>query len=446
MAGMETDLTHRRVLKIAAPIVLSNATVPILGVVDTGVVGQMGEAAPIGAVGLGAIIITFFYWAFGFLRMGTAGLTAQALGNEDDEEVVALLVRGLLIAGVAGLGLIALQIPLFWLSFQVSPASAEVEDLARDYMAIRIWGAPAAIGAYAITGWLVAAERTRDILVLQLWINGLNMALDLWFVLGLEWGVEGVATATIIAEWTGFALGLWMCRKAFNAPAWRDYALILMPERLKRMAAVNSDIMIRSVLLEIGFASFVFRSSAFDDVTLAANQILIQFLFVTAYAMDGFAFAAEALVGRAMGARNRAMLRRAAVMTSQWGLATVSVLAIVFLIFGPSIIDVMTTSPEVRDVGYAFLIWMVIAPPLGMPSWMLDGIFIGATRTRDMRNAMIISLALYLVALFTLPEIFGNDGLWVAMILFFVFRGATLGVRYPALEAAADRPRDAKRT
>ena len=439
--GGAAAITHRRVFHIAAPIVLSNATVPILGAVDTGVVGQLGEAEPIGAVGLGAVVISFLYWAFGFLRMGTAGLTAQALGADDGPEATALLIRGLLIAGAGGLALILLQAPLFWLGFQISPASEEVEGLAKGYMAIRIWSAPAAIAVYAITGWMIAAERTGAVLVLQLWMNGLNIALDLIFVLGLDWGVEGVAAATLIAEWSGAILGLWMCRTAFAGRDWRDRALILRSDRLRRMMAVNGDILIRTLLLQIGFSTFIFRSAGEGDVTLAANQILIQFLFITAHAMDGFAFAAEALVGRALGARDRATLRRAAIVTSQWGLGTVILLALIFLAFGPAIIDVMTTAEDVRVAAYAFLVWMVLAPPLGMPSWMLDGIFIGATRTRDMRNAMVVSLAIYLVALFTLPEMFGNHGLWAAMLLFFVLRGVTLGLRYPALEAAAERPR-----
>ena len=182
-------VTHRRVLNIAIPIVISNATVPILGAVDTGVVGQIGLAAPIGAVGISAIILSSLYWVFGFLRMGTVGLTAQAAGNNNEAEVAALLTRGLLIGGLAGLALVMLQIPLFWAAFQVSPASAEVESLARSYMGIRVWSAPAAIAIYAITGWLIAQERTRAVLVVQLWMNGLNIALDLWFVLGLGWGI-----------------------------------------------------------------------------------------------------------------------------------------------------------------------------------------------------------------------------------------------------------------
>ncbi len=434
-------ITDKRVLRIALPIVLSNATVPILGAVDTGVVGQMGEAAPIGAVGLGAIILAFVYWIFGFLRMGTAGLTAQALGAKEDREVTALLIRGLMIAGAAGVAYIILQLPIFWLAFQASPASEEVENLTRAYMEIRIWGAPATIGAYVITGWLVAAERTREILVLQLWINGLNMALDVWFVLGLGWGVEGVAIATLIAEWSGLALGLWMCRAAFRGKAWRDAALIFETRRLKKMASVNTDIMIRSILLEIGFTYFIFRSSGFDDVTLAANQILIQFLFITAYAMDGFAFAAEALVGNALGARNRGALRRGAIISFKWGMICVVILAAAFWFGGVAIINIMTTSEEVRVMAYGFLIWIALTPPLGCPSWMLDGIFIGATRARDMRNAMLISLPIFLIAAQFLVPAFDNHGLWASMLIFFMARGVTLGLRYPSLEADADSPR-----
>ena len=432
------DVNSRRVLKIALPIVLSNATVPILGAVDTGVVGQMGLAAPIGAVGIGAIILSFAYWIFGFLRMGTSGLTAQAIGAKDEREVAALLMRGLMIGGAAGLFFIILQSPLFWAGFQLSPASEEVERLARSYMEIRIWGAPAAIAAFAMTGWLIAAERTREVLILQFWINGVNVILDLWFVLGLGWGVEGVAIATLIAEWSGLALGLWMCRGALRLDVWRDRALLFARERLRVMAAVNGDIMIRSILLEIGFATFIFQAAAFDDVTLAANQILLQFMHITAYALDGFAFSAEALVGQALGARARAALRRSAVLTSQWGLLCVCLLALGFWLLGEPIINLMTTAEDVRAAAPEFLIWVAVAPLIGLPAWMLDGIFIGATRTRDMRNGMLISLPAFFVALWVFTPLWGNHGLWAAMMVFFAFRGITLGMRYGALERSAE--------
>ena len=434
----ETALTNKRVLGIAIPIVLSNATVPILGAVDTGVVGQLGEAAPIGAVGIGAVILSALYWIFGFLRMGTTGLAAQALGAGDRAESAALLSRALLIAATAGSALILLQIPLFWGAFKLAPASAEVETLALSYMQIRICSAPAAIAIYGITGWLVAQERTRGILLIQLVMNGTNILLDLVFVLGFGWGVEGVAIATLIAEYGGLAIGLWLCRGVFAGTDWRSRARVFDVARLRQMAVVNSAILIRSVLLQAIFVSFLFWGSDFGDVQLAANQILLQFLFITSYAQDGFAFAAEALVGQALGARKRAALRRAAKLSLLWGFGTCIGLSFVFAVFGPFITDVMATSPDVRAASRVYLIYMVLAPLVGCLAWMMDGIFIGATRSRDMRNMMIISATFYFVTIVPLMNTFENHGLWIGLLLSFAVRGITLTWRYPALEAQAD--------
>jgi multidrug resistance protein, MATE family len=436
--GGTEGITHRRVLAIALPIVISNATIPILGAVDTAVVGQLGQAAPIGAVGLGAIILTMIYWVFGFLRMGMTGLTAQARGGGDVGETGALLMRSLLIAGVAGVACILLQSALFRGAFALAPASAEVEGLARDYLAIRIWGAPAAIAIYGLTGWLIAFERTRAVLVLQFWMNGVNVVLDLWFVLGLGWGVEGVAWATLIAEWSALGLGLWLCRGAFGGRAWRDWARIFDAVRVRHMMAVNVDILIRSVILQASFTSFMFFGAGLGDVTLAANQILLQFLYITAYALDGFAFAAEALVGQAMGARRRAMLRRGAVLASQWAYGGAVLLAAGFLFGGNGLIATMTTAEAVRVEAVRYLPWMVAGPLVGIGSFMLDGVFIGATRTRALRNAMAVSIVFYAAAVAVLLPAFGNHGLWAAMMVMFVARTVTLAVRYPALEAAAE--------
>lgn len=430
-------ITHARVLKIALPIVLSNATIPILGAVDTAVVGQIGQAAPIGAVGMGAVILASVYWIFGFLRMGTSGLVAQAHGAGNRSETGAVLMRALMIAGVAGLGLIALQSALAALAFRLAPASAEVEALARDYIAIRIWGAPATIGLYAVTGWLIAVERARSVLVLQLWINGLNVLLDLWFVLGLGWGVPGVAAATLIAEWTGLALGLWLCRAAVLGGGWPGWGRILEPGRLREMGRVNGDIMVRTVILQASFTTFVFLGAGQGDVTLAANQVLLQFLEITAYALDGFAFAAEALVGQAVGARARAMVRRASVMTSRWGVAGAVALGLAFWLAGPAIIDLMATDPEVRATARLYLPWVALGPIVGIASWMFDGIFIGATLTREMRNAMIASVAVYAGALAFLLPAFGNHGLWAALMVLNVTRGVTMALFYGRVEAKA---------
>ncbi|SDY91686.1 multidrug resistance protein, MATE family [Jannaschia faecimaris] len=436
-APVTGDLTNRRILKIAVPVVLSNATVPILGAVDTGVVGQLAEAAPIAAVGAGAIILSSVYWIFGFLRMGTTGLAAQALGADDRGEVVALLSRALLIGAAAGIALIAVQSALFAGAFRIAPTTDEVEGLARQYMSIRILSAPAAIAIYGLTGWLIAQERTTAVLLLQLAMNGANIALDLWFVLGLDWGVPGVAWATFIAEWTGVGLAIWFCRDAFVGPEWRDRAQILNPDRLRRMVAVNTDILIRSVLLQATFASFLLTGGVFGTATLAANQVLLQFVYITSYALDGFAFAVEALVGRFFGAGDRCRLRRAVKLCGWWAVGTSVAVSLAYVFAGGPLINLMAKAEDVRAVAPSYLPWVWLMPVLGVGAFMLDGVFIGATRTRDMRNMMIVSFVVYLAALAVLVPWLGNHGLWAALMVSFVVRGVTLGLRYPALEAAS---------
>ncbi|PRY94527.1 MATE family multidrug resistance protein [Hasllibacter halocynthiae] len=435
-----TPVTHRRVLAVAGPIVLSNATVPLLGIVDTAVVGRLGGAAPIGAVGTGAILVTAALWIFGFLRMGTVGLAGQALGEGDRDELSAILSRALLIGGAGGAALVVLQWPIFEVAQALQPATEEVERLARTYMSIRIWSAPAAIAIYGLTGWLIAQERTRAVFAIQVGQNGVNIALSWLLGLGFGFGVAGVAAATLVADVLAAALALWLCRDAFVRPAWRDRARVLDPARLRRLGTVSSDILIRSLLLQAILLSFLFYwSSSLGEVALAANQVLLQFLFLTAYGMDGFAFAAEALVAQAMGARDRARLRRAAVLTSIWGAVTGAAAALAFAFLGGWIVDLLTTVPEVRAEARRYLPWMVATPLVGCAAWMLDGIFIGASQTRDMRNMMAVSAAIYFLAALPLVALFGNHGLWAALLVAFAARGATLALRYPHLEARALR-------
>lgn len=429
-------LSHRRVLAIATPIVLSNAAVPLLGLVDTGVIGRMGTAAPLGAVGLGAVVLTSVYWLFGFLRQGTTGLVAQAHGARRDTGPH--LLRGVMLGLSIGLLLVALQVPLIAGALSLAPASAEVEGLARQYLSIRIWGAPATIALYAINGWLIGVERTRAVLLQQLVITFTNVVLDIWFVLGLGWGVGGVAAATLVAEYTGLAFGLWLARGAL-AHVWGRAGLFARDE-LARLATVNLNLMARAALLQMAFTSFMFMGAAQGDVTLAANQVLMQFLGITAYALDGFAFAAETLVGQAVGARRPAAVRRASILTAQWGVAGSLLLGAVFFAAGPAIIDALTTSPEVRAAARDYLPWLAVAPAIGVASWMLDGIFIGATLTREMRLSMMLSFAIYAAALAVLPRLFGNHGLWAALMVLNLLRGATMALFYRRAERAAGAP------
>lgn len=432
-----TEITHGRVLRIAGPIVLSNVTVPLLGAVDTAVIGQLGDPASLGAVGIGAVILATLYWAFGFLRMSTSGLAAQAHGAGDAAERTAVLIRAVMIGAAAGMALVLAQVLLFGAAFRVAPASPEVEALARDYLEIRIWGAPATIALYALTGWLVGLGRTQGVLVLQLWQNGLNIVLDLWFVLGLGWGVPGVAFATLIAEWTGVLLALWLARDALGSALRPALARLGDRVALRLMFSASRDIMARTILLQLSFTSFVFLGARFGDVTLAANQVLMQFLEITAYALDGFAFAAEALVGQAIGARSVAETRAAGRICMQWGFGGAAVLAIVFALTGPWIIDLMTTSPEVREVARGYLPWLVAAPLIGVAAWIYDGIFIGALLTGDMLRAMLLSVLVYALALALLVPLAGNHGLWASLMVLNAVRTATLWRRYPRILARA---------
>ena len=434
------EITNRRVLNIALPILLSNVTIPLLGLVDTAVIGQMGAAAPIGAVALGGIILSTIYMLFTFLRMGTSGLAAQAHGRGNARETALVLHRALLIAALCGAGLILLHLPLLAGAFALSPASDEVEDLARSYVSIRIWGAPATIAVYAISGWLIALERARSVLMLQLWINGVNIALDVLFVIVLEWGVPGVAAATLIGEWSGFALAVWLCRDAF-VPALRSrWAEIAERVALKRTMAMNADLVARSVLLQASYTSFVFLSAGQGDVSLAANQVLLQFLHLFSYMLDAFAFSAEALVGQAVGARQVGPLRRAAALSGKWAFAGSLVLTGAAFFYGPQLIGLMTTAPDVQVEAMRYLHWVWIMPLASFGSFIFDGIFIGATMSRQMRHVMFFSLLLYIATVVIGQPLIGNHALWLGLIVMSLARTALMARSYPQVEAKARLP------
>ena len=429
-----SNITNKRVLAIAIPIVLSNITVPILGAVDTAVIGQLGKAAPLAAVGVGAIIVTTFYWLFGFLRMGTTGLVAQAVGSEDESEVRSYLLRALFLGFSAGLLIFLLRNALADFGFWLSPASIEVEELAKKYISIRVWSAPAAISLYGIVGWLIALERTKSVLVVQLFMNGVNVLLDIWFVLGLNWGIEGVAVATAIAEVSALIFGLFLCYDRFKDNSWPSFQAIFSTERLKNMLSINLDIFFRSIMLQAISVSFLLYGGKFGDVKLAANQILLQFLHVAAHGLDGFAFAAETLVGQAFGRKDRTILRKSVKVTSKLAFLLCCTMAIIFFFIGSSLIDVMTTAEDVRSEAKGYIIFIVLVPILGASAYMLDGIFVGAMKTKDMRNMMFISVIFYFLALILLVPHFENIGLWLALLISFVVRGVTLALRYPSLE------------
>lgn len=427
------DLTHRRVLRIAAPIIASNITIPLIGALDTAVIGQLGQAQLIAAVGLGASILATVYWAFGFLRMATTGLAAQAIGRGDEDELWAIFHRALWIAGLGGM-ILALAVP-WWsaAALWVAPAQDGTEAMAREYLYIRALSAPAAVALLAVGGWLIAAERTRALFGVQIVIAILNVVLNIWFVLSLSWGVSGVAWASVIAEYVGLLLGLGLCFGAQLGrlrPVWGD---VLRLEAVKRLFTVSRDIMLRSLMLQAVVVSVTFLGAGFGDTTLAANQVLFQFWHIVAYGLDGFAFAAETLVGQAVGQRRAAPLHRAVKLTAQLGFIGAALCGLVIWLGAPRVIDYMTTAQDVRDVARHYVIYAALAPVLGFASWLMDGVFIGATRSREMRDMMFISMVAYFALAALIVPLWGNHGIWFAYSFSLVIRAVTLGARYPAL-------------
>lgn len=422
-------------LAIAVPMILSNATVPLLGIVDTAVIGQLNDPALIGGVALGATIFAMLFWAFGFLRMGTTGLTAQAAGAGDSPEVAANLYRALAIAVTFGFALFAVHTGLIVFALKLVGGSAAVQTATAEYFGVRILSAPATLANYALIGWFIGLARAKAAFALQLVPNIINIVLAIVFVLFAGKGVKGAAMAAVIAEYAAAAAGLLLARRYLTATG-DARARIFDATAFKRLIAVNGDIMIRTVCLLFAFTFFTAQGAKLGDVALAANSVLRGLGDLSAYVLDGFAFAAEVLTGQAIGARNFPRFRRAVYLSSLWAGALAVVATLVFLGGGVLLIQIMTATPSVRDAAYEFLPWAVLMPLAGVACFQLDGIFIGATRTADMRNMMIVSLAVFFAAWAVLMPAFGNHGLWASLTIFLLARAVTLGWRFPALEKA----------
>lgn len=433
---------YRAVWRIAAPLILSNLSVPLLGLVDTAVLGHLDAARYLGAVALASLVFSFLYWGFGFLRMGTTGLTAQAHGADDRIEMRATLGRALLLAALIGVALIALQRPLGALAFSLLGGGAEVEALAREYYRVRIWSAPATLANYALLGWFLGMQNARNPLYVVLATNLVNIALDLLFVLGLGWKVQGVALASVIAEYAGFAWGLvFLAGELHRYPgAWSRRALTDLG-RLRTLLRVNRHIFVRTLALIFGFAFFTAQGAAIGELVLAANAVLLNFQTFMAYALDAFAHAAEALTGRAVGRGDREGFAAAVRAAGLWSLALALVFAAVYALAGPLIVAILTDLPAVRDAAGHYLAWVAIAPLVSVWGYLFDGVFIGTTRSREMRDTMLVSLAVYL-GVWYLARPLGNHGLWLALMSFMAARGLSMAWVYRRLrrEFAAPAP------
>ncbi len=422
---------HRRIWRLAGPVILSNITTPLLGAVDTGVVGRLPDPALIGGVALGSLIFNFVFWGFGFLRMGTTGLTAQALGASDHVELRAIFLRTLAIAGGIGLSLVILQVPIHFIALHFVEGSAAVKTYAGTYFDVRIWSAPAAFANYTILGWLLGTGRTGMALFLQLALNGINIVLAIVFVLLLGWGIPGVAAATLTSEVLAACGGLFLVSRLLPRVA---VPKLFDRHRMLRVLHVNANIMIRTLCLEAAFVTFTFAAASEGDIVFAANAILMNLLTMSAYGLDGFAMAAEILVGKAVGARDRAGFRAAIRDSTIWAGMLAILGTAIFFLAGAFLISLFTTHGDVQAVAVRYLPWLAISPLLGVWCFQLDGIYIGATRTAEMRNGMILALAGFLLALwFALPR-FGNDGLWLTLMVFYVLRMTTLGLWLPRID------------
>ena len=430
-----------RVFRLSLPIILSNLSVPLMGAVDTAVMGHLPDAAYIGGVALGALFFNYVYWGFGFLRMATTGFVAQAQGAADHQELRHVTLRGMMLALGLGALIVALQLPLTALALALLEGSARVKDLARDYVLVRIWGAPATLFVYVVLGWLIGIQRMRTVLVLTVFQNALNAALALLFVVELGWGIKGVAAATLAAEYAAAVMGaaaLWRAHRRL-AGRWGGAGLF---DRAKLLGAfrVNGDIFIRTLCLVTGFAWFTSQGAGQSDVALAANAILITFIAFAAYGLDGFAHAAETLVGGAVGARDGAGFRAAVRITTLWAACVALATAVVFAVGGPALIDLITGIDAVRAAARTYLPWAAVYPVVAVWCFQLDGIYIGATRTAEMRNGMALSLAGFLALGYALVPPFGNHGLWAAFTAFAALRGLVLAYWYPRLLLQFARP------
>jgi MATE family multidrug resistance protein len=424
-------ITHAAVIRLALPMTLANMSTPLLGFADAAVIGRLGDPALLGAIAAAAVVFDFVFWAFGFLRLGTAGMTAQAVGARDRDGERATLLRALLLALGLSAALITLQKPIAAIAFTALDATPAVTAAARSYYDIRIWSAPFALVNYVVLGAVIGRGRTDIGLVLQVLINLSNIALNVALVAGFGFGVRGSACGTLVAEGAGAVIGLGVLVR-LHGRFRIDWERLRDRAALSRMLGVNRDIMIRSAALIFAFAFFAAQGARGGDVVLAANAVLMNLFLVSAYFLDGFATAAEQMCGQSVGANDAAGFRRAVGLTSLWCVLFSAGVTLLAFAGGGAFIDTVTTSPAVRDAARAFLPFAALTPLCGAMAFEFDGVFVGATWTRDMRNLMLASLAVYL-ALFALLRPLGNAGLWTALLGFLAARGALQGWRYATL-------------
>ncbi|NOH72160.1 MATE family efflux transporter DinF [Vibrio pectenicida] len=420
---------HKQVLLLAIPMVLSNITVPLLGLVDAAVIGHLEHAWYLGGVALGSTMISVTFWLLGFLRMSTTGLTAQFYGAQNTKQLALVLTQGLFMALSFALVFIIIHPFIADFVFSMSSASDQVKYYGEQYFSIRVWSAPAALVNFVLLGWLLGTQNARSPMWMVIVVNLTNIFLDVFFVIGLGWKVEGAALASVIADYSGMMFGLCCVWKTWHKKQLPALSLLLRDTShgLSRFVRLNRDIFLRSLCLQAAFTFMTFRGASFGDDIVAANAVLMSFLMIISYGMDGFAYAMEALVGKAIGAKDRLQLSRSLVGTFFWSLLICIGLTMLFGFFGTSMIGFITDIPEVIDIAKVYLPWLVAMPLISMWCFLFDGIFIGATKGREMRNSMFGAMCVFFGCFYLFSDI-GNHALWLAMLSFMAMRGATLAV------------------
>ena len=417
--------------RIAAPMILSNVSVPLLGMVDTGVTGHLESPVYLGAVAIGATIFTFLYMGMNFLRMGTTGITAQRFGANDNAGLRASLGQALIVGLVIATALIVLQVPLGSLALSLLGGDAETQRYVAEYFFIRIWSAPATLANFAMIGWFIGLQNARVPLLIFLTINITNIVLDLLFVLVMDMKVDGVALASVIAEYSGLIVGGWFIQSALRQRSGRwPIGRLTELSAYRAFFAVNANLFLRSMVLMFTLAFVTAQSARLGGLVLAANAILLNFQHLTAFGLDGFAHAAEALVGKAIGEKRHDALQQAVRLTLKWSLLFAAGIAALYTLAGPLIIAVLTDLQDVRDTAIRYLPWMIASPLVSVWCFLYDGVYIGATRAKEMRDIMMFStIAVFLPAWYLLQPL-GNDGLWLAFLLFMASRGIGMHFGY----------------
>jgi len=423
---------NKRIWHMAWPPMLSNITTPLLGLVDTAVVGHLANESHLGAVAIGASIFSLVFWAFGFLRMGSTGLTAQALGRKDEQRVLELLLQSVLLGILIGLLLILFKDPIIDVMLWMMSPSAQVEPWARLYCEVRILSAPAVLAGYAVVGWFYGVQNARGPLWIMLLINVVNMVLDYYAVYHLDMASDGVAWATVISQYAGLALALYLASKQLkklniNISSEVAKSLLKFSEYIA-LIQVNRYLFVRTILLLAVGIFFTAQGSAQGDNILAANAVLLTFLMIISNALDGFAFSVEALCGEAIGQKDRTQFEKVVLLSSVWALVAAVGLVLVFWLFGNHIVSLLTSIESVKSIAAIYLPWLVIFPLLGIWSFMLDGVFIGATEVKQMQDAMIVSVVLVFFPCWYITQQLGmgNHGLWLSQAALFVARGASM--------------------